>query len=1462
MTSSSVLGSSVPGSPVPGSPVPGSPVPGSSPSRNETKRRETRRVLNVPLLVGTLIGLAALAAVGFFWWQFQVSRTAGALLSRAESFEAEEAWMDAVVYRRRYLRLVPDDEKAQIKLADTYDKWGQSPRRTRDLYYNAVGVAVASEDPEIRNSEPELRRRLAEILLDFREFASAQEEAKHLGKEDAQGWYLLASAMYGQWQSETLGRENRRFNSPDSAITETTQDKWPADSIGAAFGPKGKLDESLERALALNPGKIDLTTTLARVYRQAEEFLGQQNRDLTAQQRAKKADDLVDQMVALDPKNPDALLARYLYRAEHKLPEADDELTAALHQDAEQLISRWPDHLNILFFAANRSRRTGQLARLKGGSKEDLREYFDEAAKVYSHIIAQVDAGHLKSHLDLGEIHYLLGEFEQAVAMLKKGHAVEEKPGDLLLRFRLHARLAEALSAAHQLDQAAEALDRFESFLAESNSRISRSRQAAERRSIALLRGELLLRQGYLDEGIRMLRRVVLNKPTTPQEVNESFRAWQRLGMVYAAISQWMPAAEAYERAANLRPTDMQARLGAARSWAKARHFDQAIRWYQRALELKDVQTTWLALAYVRLQQQLLLPQSERDWEPFKQELAQARTPKDGKALMAVWRVHLLDAQFKLARAEEQQKGEEAAQQMLKTLRNLEQGDASSEALLQELVPLYQKLESPADADRAMEAFVKLTDDSLESYVLRARTYTGRGEYQRARKLLETRIAGIDALDIPDPRQSAIRRALVLTLVEVHLVEGDRKTTRPRVNVQQARAAFEEALKWNPKNTQAYERLVALFCQIQEFGLARGRLREAQQQGVSSTLLHSLEIMAVQGSGEVNQAVVLARDALRQNPGNPLAKVRLGQLLLAAKKTEEAETVLREALYLAPTDLRTIDPLFNLYVETENLDRAKAFLAQLDEDDTLTEIQRTLTIARGYEVIGNRTRAEQVLEKAAADYPDDVSVHRRRVIFLLRHNPLEARSAFKQIVTLLPESDAELRRLARFLAEYHRMTPTEKHPGKDRLGFQEAIEHLEGIVERSAEFIPLDHAALAQLYEAEFRLQTVRGQPADRLRAADNQHRSLVTRADRESDHLAAYLNFLLRHVSEAPDDDAPTEMSFENIERWLEKLEKASPDSLAAVQLRGRWLLKQDRASEIEPLVEAMAEKAWEKVSAGDDPDKTTRRQAQVCVRAANLYMALEQYQAAVRWSKRLQKLLPEQYGVLALCLARQGQMKKAIELCIRSAESDDSPQAVLILISVLTAGEPSPEDFKRAEPLMAKAAKKYADNPVVLGAVAGTRILQRRDEDAVRLYKQVLKLKPRDVAALNNLATLLCESKQPRALTEALRYIDRAINATGERSLLLDTKGMILLQQGKPQPAVTCLEAAVAMPAPDPRYYFHLAVAYLRSDMRAQAEVAFRQALDHDLEDQLLLHTDQELLTQMRQEFVVDSSLETPSS
>ena len=121
--------------------------------------------------------------------------------------------------------------------------------------------------------------------------------------------------------------------------------------------------------------------------------------------------------------------------------------------------------------------------------------------------------------------------------------------------------------------------------------------------------------------------------------------------------------------------------------------------------------------------------------------------------------------------------------------------------------------------------------------------------------------------------------------------------------------------------------------------------------------------------------------------------------------------------------------------------------------------------------------------------------------------------------------------------------------------------------------------------------------------------------------------------------------------------------------------------------------------------------------------------------------------------------------------------------------------------------------------------------------------------MSALNNLATLL--SERPKSRQEALRYIDQAIEITGPQPGLLDTKGMLLVLEGKPGDAVPLLEQAAASTLSDPRYHFHLAVAYDRAGRSDQARAAYRTALKNHLTRQILTPSDNEMLADLKKKY-----------
>ncbi len=237
---------------------------------------------------------------------------------------------------------------------------------------------------------------------------------------------------------------------------------------------------------------------------------------------------------------------------------------------------------------------------------------------------------------------------------------------------------------------------------------------------------------------------------------------------------------------------------------------------------------------------------------------------------------------------------------------------------------------------------------------------------------------------------------------------------------------------------------------------------------------------------------------------------------------------------------------------------------------------------------------------------------------------------------------------------------------------------------------------------------------------------------------------------------------------------------------MQARWLHDQRRDSEIGPKVESLAGRLSSKLP--QDAQKRAAAEAQLSLEVGNIYTAAEQHAAAERWYRRLLKA-----GSPAICPAGRvagaaespgrggGRVSRGGEDRPFRAAGDDSRRRAQRLRSRAA------EEFRRAEPLLAESLASHPKDADLLSAVAGVRVLQQRTDEAIELYRRVVSLKPKDVLALNNLATLLAE--QPHTRKEALRSIDQAIGLAGRLPPLLDTKGTILVHEGKAEEAVPLL-------------------------------------------------------------------------
>jgi putative PEP-CTERM system TPR-repeat lipoprotein len=114
-------------------------------------------------------------------------------------------------------------------------------------------------------------------------------------------------------------------------------------------------------------------------------------------------------------------------------------------------------------------------------------------------------------------------------------------------------------------------------------------------------------------------------------------------------------------------------------------------------------------------------------------------------------------------------------------------------------------------------------------------------------------------------------------------------------------------------------------------------------------------------------------------------------------------------------------------------------------------------------------------------------------------------------------------------------------------------------------------------------------------------------------------------------------------------------------------------------------------------------------------------------------------------------------------------------------------------------------------------------RNEDALREYELLAQQKPPDPATLNNLAWLLHEKGDARALSLA----QQAHLAAPKVPEIADTYGWILVQRDQAAKGLEVLQAALSGSPSNPDIQYHVAAAYAKSGQQKKAAELLRESL-----------------------------------
>ena len=176
-------------------------------------------------------------------------------------------------------------------------------------------------------------------------------------------------------------------------------------------------------------------------------------------------------------------------------------------------------------------------------------------------------------------------------------------------------------------------------------------------------------------------------------------------------------------------------------------------------------------------------------------------------------------------------------------------------------------------------------------------------------------------------------------------------------------------------------------------------------------------------------------------------------------------------------------------------------------------------------------------------------------------------------------------------------------------------------------------------------------------------------------------------------------------------------------------------------------------------------------------------------------------------------------LEEAIRAYEKAYSVQKTSLLAIKLHGAYRSAGKTDEAYSILEKWLADNPGDPAVKSVLAGSRLQEGDNATAARLYNEVLQTNPDHVLSLNNLAWLMHQNGDPKALQLA----ERAYQLSPGLLNVIDTYAWILIEQDQVEQGLTLLQKAISGGVQQPSIRYHYASGLSRSGdtLRAISEL-----------------------------------------
>ncbi|MCC7087143.1 MAG: tetratricopeptide repeat protein [Pirellulales bacterium] len=1458
-------------------------------------------VLNVPLLIATAL-VGALAIVGgYFWHGWQVNQLAASLKERSKQLAEEKKYDDAIGDLLQYVQIRPQDVEGRIELAQLLDRIAVDLRgKTQAIAQFRRAVLLAPERHEVR-------LRLAELLLETAKFGDAKVQASEVlraQQKDSKASQILALASF----FESLNSAKADWSSIRDQLVRALQEN-PADLKLAACAAEIYRNKKLTLELQ-NTGQGGSNSDLLRdkladqIIDQLVEANNQSAAALLARYRYRQrfglagSNDDLDEAIRKAPDDPAVLLAAGERAAQNQQRDEAEKLFSKL------VVASPKDRRGYIYLAQLQSERKDRSAAIKslragisavGGTDLllgwrladlliDERDFaaadavlkdLEASIQKSQAILPQALRDSMQAETDVIHARWWAaqGRLLRAAAILDRLLNLKFTPLDgeryVTAPIQVMRMLGEILMRSGQWDRATVA---YENLLA-ANPDLADARANAAKSS---------LMAGQVDAAIRHLEMVI--KPAALQgrassELNllyaqalfqheirhpEAERNWDKFN---AVLAQEAKAQEAQKR--ELKTADASAEIAeTAEARSKSSHWpwlvlkaeyemasgsrEQAIADLNKAEQenpADDACLRAIATGYERLGQTVDADRVLDAWQKLNPARPDALL---AKATVLVRRGMVDEARALLAPVKDSLP-EPGRSEVLRQLARIQAHQGNLVAARDAMAEL-----STAHPDNLewLKELVELAFQTADFATIEKCEQQLKNEFEgedgawwrfyRARRLLEVAKGEKNENGALLAEAQQLAQSLETarpTWPESHLLRG--KVAEQIGKPQDAIAAYRLVLELDDQRTAVRERLIELLLsnqQIAEAEKALAQMRESEK----SARLSQYEIALSTQQGNTDRAVDLAESMVRRDPNSPLSHILLAQSRLLQKENDKAEEELRKAVELGPADYRAWGALLLFYVHTQRPQQARHALEQIEKKVDLPADAKAALLGQGYELIGDVAAAEKYYKTATSLNPDSLKLKQRLTSLLVRTDSSEADAALETLERLASRGE-DRRRVAALLSSQRdnpqsieRALAELSYPEKDaaeaaqnhRLKVKilldrnapgdrdQAIEILSSLTEQPAFAAPQDHLFLAGLMEAKGNQSVAR-----------QQFEAAATSPRAEPMHWGLFADFLLRH--HFPNEAAT----------WIRRLEEQEPGRFATIALRARLTHRQGKSEQIEQLVKPVIDA----LLAAAEEKKDVAQKANINLATGQLYLQVEQPKAALPYLQNAYEGVATAYVPLVSTLVQLKQIQEAMDICRKVAEDRANAQPAVILATALLTTGATPTDMEIGEPIFSTALQKYGDNIELLMALASIRFMQGRYSDVISLSQQVLDRDPNHVLAMNNLASLLAESDDRASRARSIEIIERALKIEGRLPTLLDTKGMALFHQGQTDEAVKYLKEAVAGSPSEPRFLFHLAVAYHRLGDREQAKSNLQLAREKKLPLNQLTPTEKRLLEEL---------------